>query len=198
MISYLQGVIHYHQPHRVVLLVQGVGYEVELPKRVASQVDMGQDLGIWVHQIIREDASDLYGFSDISDRDAYRLILKAPQVGPKLALAILDVFPASSLAHVGFMGSAEDLLSVKGLGPKLADRLIVDLKSWVGKGLLTVPEEISAPKLEISSQGEALQVLIQLGYKEPQVRKVLHEQEDGLSSQDLIKQALRVLSGRGV
>lgn len=198
MISYLQGTIQHRQGQCIVLLVQGVGYEIELPARVMSSVASDVQLQLWVHQIVREDANDLYGFISYEDRQAFRLVLKAPKVGPKLALAILDVFSAAGLAQVGFLGSANELLQVKGLGKKLADKLIVDLKSWAVKGLLGIEHTHSAKISPSTAYSEALQALVQLGYKESQVRKALHEQGDNLSAQELIRQALKMLSNRGV
>ena len=191
MISYLKGNVHHISGSYVVLLVQDVGYDIEMSHRDLGAIVQGAQISLWTHQIIREDAQDLYGFLGLKARDTFRLMLKAHQVGPKLALAIMDIFTPADLAHIAFQGSVDALTRVKGMGPKLAHRLMIDLKSWVDKGLLDPTEGHIA---SVSIPHDALMALVHLGYKEHVVKKVLHTLPPDQDTQALIKQALQLLA----
>lgn len=184
MISYIQGTIQKIYNQFVIVNTNGIGYEIELPTRIALQLIENSHTELWVQQIIREDANLLYGFTNFEDRETFKLLLKAPQIGPKVALAILDTFTSNSLAQIT---SAQNLLKVKGLGAKLADRLIIDIKSWKEKGLLN-----TSAITEIIEEKEAMQALLQLGYKESEAKKALKDKEG--STQELIRQALKILA----
>ena len=189
MISYMNGIVLSLKTNFIILLVNDIGYEIELPQRISKDLVEKQKISLWLHEIIREDVDDLYGFMTLDDRDTFRLVLKAPQVGPKLALAILDSFSASQLALIALRNDLASLVLVKGLGAKLATRLMIDLKTWVDKGLLISTSVIDT----VRPYEEATQALISLGYKAARVKQVLQELPQD-STKSLIKSALQILS----
>ena len=197
MISYLKGTVHHVHQGYVVVLVAGVGYEVEMPLRCVDSIIPQMDITLWCHQVVREDANDLYGFLSLDDRDTFRLMLKAHQVGPKLALSILDTFSSSHLALIGLKENSKELTRVKGMGPKLAHRLIIDLKSWAEKGMLSVADPTVEDTM-LDSEDDALLALVHLGYKEAQVKKILSSLDNQMTTQERIRHALQLLSHRGV
>lgn len=197
MIAYVEGMVRGVGQAQLLVVAQGLGYEIECPSRVLHGMSEGSVVSLWVHQIIREDANDLYGFLNPRDRDAFRLMLRAPQVGPKLSLAILDAFTAGQLARIGSSGEARDLVQVKGLGMKLAERLIVDLKSWSNRGLLVFDAQEEASPLVGEHSKDVMGVLLQLGYKEAHVRRVLKDLPLG-PVEEQIRYALKQLSGQGL
>ena len=197
MIGRLQGVVAEKQPSWVILDVQGVGYEVDLPLSVfASLPATSEPLTLWIHQVIREDANLLYGFSRLEDRQLFRELIKVSGIGPKVALAILSSLEARQLLNVIQNGDLQALTRVPGIGKKTAERLLVDLKdrlkSWQPQQMakLELPMDASQPSTDHRAEAEA--ALVALGYKPTEASRALSGIEpEGLDTQALIKAALK-------
>lgn len=197
MIGRLQGRLVEKQPSWVILDVQGVGYEVELPLTLfASLPALDEALMLWIHQVVREDANLLYGFASLQDRQLFRELIKVSGIGPKVALAILSSLESQQLLSVVQQGDLQALTRVPGIGKKTAERLLVDLKdrlkAWQPQspGLLDRPE--TAVTQSVDHQAEAEAALVALGYKPTEASRALSGLDtEGLDTQALIRAALK-------
>ncbi|WP_114418300.1 Holliday junction branch migration protein RuvA [Marinospirillum perlucidum] len=202
MIGRLQGVLVEKQPSWVIVDIQGVGYEVELPLSVFANLPaLGDELLLWIHQVIREDANLLYGFARLEDRQLFRELIKVSGIGPKVALAILSSLETAQLLRVIQDGDLQALTRVPGIGKKTAERLLVDLKdrlqAWNPQQVakLELPVEASEETTR-DPRAEAEAALITLGYKPTEAsRAVSRLDAAGQDTQALIKAALKNLAG---
>lgn len=161
MIGYLQGEVIYAGSQALTVLVGGLGYEVLVMAHVAAQHPPGSQVRLWLHQAIREQAWDLYGFLQREDRDLFRLVQKVPKIGSKTAQAMLATFDAPVLLRVISEGDVAALSTVPGIGKKTAERTIVELKDMFAK----LAAEAPLAKTVGGRDGfEAVQALIGLGY----------------------------------
>ncbi|MDR1808264.1 MAG: Holliday junction branch migration protein RuvA [Propionibacteriaceae bacterium] len=131
MIDSLSGVVRAIAPTAVVIDVGGVGFRVLCPPTTASGLQLGEPASLHTHLAVREDALTLYGFATTADREAFLLVQTASGVGPKLALAILAVLSAHDLGQAIATGNLAALTRVPGVGKKVAERLVVELKDKV-------------------------------------------------------------------
>lgn len=187
MIGYLSGQYLYQDNGACIVLTHGVGYEVFIPTRQANNFHKHQELSLHTHMIVREDAQQLYGFTERHDRDVFRILLKANQVGPKLALMILDTYTCSELYQTIRDERLDLIRRIKGIGPKMGERLLVQLKGF----LQDFPAV--APTAQTTNHTDALDALLRLGYKESVLQQILRD----IPAQDTastIKQALAKLS----
>ena len=197
MIGRLQGTLIEKQPSWVLLDIQGVGYEVELPLSVFAGLPATHEtLTLWIHQVIREDANLLYGFTRLEDRQLFRELIKVSGIGPKVALAILSSLEARQLLSVIQNADLQALTRVPGIGKKTAERLLVDLKdrlkSWQPQQMakLELPMDASQPSTDHRAEAEA--ALVALGYKPTEASRALSGIEaEGLDTQALIRAALK-------
>ena len=200
MISQLTGQVIQAHINSVVLDVGGVGYELELPTRCCSVVTQASPpVTVITHLVVREDAQLLFGFSSISIRDAFRRLIKASGVGPKCALAILSHLTVEDLIQCIEQQSVTQLTAVKGVGAKLAQRLIVELKgalSHLGQ-YQTVSESAHTQYTQLT---EVKAALLALGYRAAQIEHAVQqvsmlEGSKQFSCEIWIKHALRYLCG---
>ena len=198
MIAYLKGIIGVLTPTQAVLECAGVGYDVQitLPTYTQLQTHPAQEpVRLWIEEILREDAHDLYGFLTEAERTFFRKLTTVSGVGPNTARLILSACAVDELAQVIQDGNADRLKMIKGIGMKTAQRIIVDLKGKVELPIGNVAAAVGgAPAGQVAQ--EATQALKMLGYAEPQIRKALSSLLKGnptLTLEELIKQALQIL-----
>ena len=201
MIGFLRGTLLEKQPPHVLLDVNGVGYELEVPMTTLYQLPaVGEPLELHTHLVVREDAQLLYGFYAKRDRSMFRELIRLNGVGPKLALALMSGMSVDELIQCVQAEDTKRLMKVPGVGKKTADRLLVELKdrvkNWEGSmaaGQISMePAGLSTVTDAQSSEKEAVEALIGLGFKPAEAsRAVSAVQEDGLSSEELIRRALK-------
>lgn len=205
MIGRLQGILLNKGDGEVLLDVQGVGYEVEVPASTQCQLpDPGQNIVLHTHFVVREDAQHLYGFIDSKERALFRLLIKVNGVGPKLALGVLSGMDSTQFVACVMKEDVSALVKIPGVGRKTAERLILEtqdkLKQWeLEHGAAPQPVPFAKPARNDSLQ-EAETALISLGYKPQEAsRAVVHaasQLEDGEregSTEQLIRMALKNL-----
>jgi Holliday junction DNA helicase RuvA len=192
MIASLRGRLAAKQAPHIVLECNGVGYEVETPMSTFLDLpDVGADLFLHTHLLVREDAQILYGFATEEERALFRTLLKVNRVGAKLALGVLSAMTASDFRRCVEYEDAATLSKVPGIGKKTAERLIMEMRDKV--------EQVGSPSLpgqkievESSPRSEAVDALVALGYKANEVNKLISKLDiDGLSAEDIIRQALK-------
>lgn len=198
MIGRIRGRLVEKQPSLLLVDVQGVGYEIEVPFSTSFALsELNQDIVLHTHLVVREDAQLLYGFSTVKDRDLFRLLIKINGVGPKLALTILSGLDSTQLARCVRDDDAATLVKLPGVGKKTAERLLIELrdklKDWgLPETDLLGGEDVNLEKSASSVIEEAESALIALGYKPQEASKAVSATKaEGLSSEELIRLALK-------
>ncbi|OZN24069.1 Holliday junction branch migration protein RuvA [Actinobacillus seminis] len=201
MIGCLTGIIIEKQPPEMLLDVQGVGYELLLPMTSFYDLpELHQQVTLFTHLVVREDAHLLFGFAQKNDRTLFRELIKTNGVGPKLALAILSAMSVNEFAYAIEREELSKLVKIPGVGKKTAERLLVELKGKF-KGVAQEDffvESRHLPNLERPSVNtdvsleDAIAALIALGYKSGDAEKMVKKvAKPELSSEQLIREALK-------
>lgn len=190
MISYLEGKIIEKNEKFFVVNAGGVGYRVFSHEGILEKMpSVGQNVGIWTHLYVREDALDLYGFTDKEELEFFETLISISGIGPKSALGILEVAPVTNLKQAIVSEDETFFTKVSGVGKKTAQRLILELKNKLSKTMTPIKGSDSA------EMGEAMDALVSLGYKERDARKVLQEiPKDIKGVEAKVKSALKFLS----
>ena len=203
MIGHIRGKVERQWDRGVVIDVNGIGYEVQMPSSSLKKLPpIGEKLVVFTHLVWKEDAVSLYGFEQLESRDMFRLLLEVSGVGPKLALNILSILSAGELLQVLAHEKRERLQAIQGVGKKTAARLCVDLKEKARARLLTKGDIRPAISAERPGKGDlwddALSALIHLGYRPSEARSVLAkafasaDTEPGLEG--VVRKALQYLA----
>lgn len=189
MIGRLTGVIAEKSPPQILIDVQGVGYEVDVPMSTFFNLPaLGERASLLTHLSIREDAHVLFGFLTAEERNTFRLLIKISGVGPKMALSLLSGLSVPELAQAVSRQEAGRLVKVPGIGKKTAERLLLELKGKLGPDL-ALPVTVAN-----DAQADILQALVALGYSEKEAGAALKSLPPDVSVSDGIKLAMKHLS----
>lgn len=169
MIRFLKGTVHSTQDRTLILLVNGVGYEVYAPSAILAEND--EELELFIHSHIREDAFTLYGFRTQRELEFFEMLLGINGVGPKMAITLLDL-PIETIQHAVLSKDVATLTQTPGVGKKIAERIILELKNKVDQ----LPEG-SSPRTHQSIHPDVFDALESLGYKRSHIQKVLMDVE---------------------
>ncbi len=197
MIGFVRGRLAVKEPPSLVIDVGGVGYEIEAPMLTIFKLpDIGSEVQLQTHLVVREDQQTLFGFSTDEERRLFRSLIKVSGVGAKLALTIL-----SGISVEGFMQCVrtEDkatLVKLPGIGRKTAERLILDMRDRVdaigGEGATGATGAPAVPGQSASARVDAFNALVSLGYKPGEVQKMLDSVEtEGVKTEDILRSVLR-------
>jgi Holliday junction DNA helicase RuvA len=200
MIGRIRGTLVHKQPPDILVDVSGVGYEVQVPMTTLFQLpQLGDEVSLVTHFVVREDAQLLYGFIDERDRRLFRQLIKVSGVGPKLALTILSGMDSGSFARCVQRDDISSLVALPGVGKKTAERLLVEmrdkLKDWFGSDEAQVSPAAGggARRPAANNVADAEGALIALGYKPQEASRMVAAVNDDsvASSEDLIRRALK-------
>jgi Holliday junction DNA helicase RuvA len=190
MIGRLSGTLAEKSPPMVLVDVQGVGYEVDVPMSTFYNLPaVGEPVVLLTHFVVREDAQVLFGFGTLAERATFRELVRISGVGPRTALAILSGLSVGELAAAVTRQDAARLVKVPGIGKKTAERLLLELKGKLGAEL-GAP---AAPALD-DAQTDIAQALQALGYNEREAQAALKALPDGIGVSEGIKLALKALN----
>ena len=191
MIGRLSGILLEKQPPHVLLDVAGVGYEIDVPMSSFYNLPAtGERVTLVTHFVVREDAQQLYGFLSQKERVAFRELIRISGVGPKLALSVLSGMSADELAQCIVMQDAGQLTRVPGIGKKTAERLLLELKGRFADAL----PQAGGVSASAGVAHDALGALLALGYSEKEALPALKQLPEGLSLEESIRQALKLLA----
>ena len=196
MIGRLSGALLEKNPPAILVNVQGVGYEVDVPMSTYYGLpDVGEQVELHTHFVVREDAQLLFGFATRRERALFRALLKVNGVGAKVALSILSGLSADEFFQCVAAKDAVALTRVPGIGKKTAERLLVEMQDKVD-ALAGGSVQQGLPSEPISSaRDQASEALLSLGYKAAEVKRLLDKTAvDGQSVEDMIRSALRSVS----
>jgi Holliday junction DNA helicase RuvA len=194
MIGFLKGRLALKLPPSLMVDVNGVGYELEAPMSTFYGLPAaGEPVALFTHLVVREDAHVLFGFGTESERRLFRGLLKVSGVGPKIALGILSGASVEDFLRIVEAEDIAMLTRIPGIGRKTAERVIIEMRDSVQKFAAPSAREGTALSPAASSpQGEAFAALVALGYKPPEVTRLLKAaDEPGLSTTEIIRRALK-------
>ena len=199
MIGRISGILTTKQAPGLLVDVQGVGYELQVPMTTYFGLpEIGEPVTLATHFVVREDAQQLYGFGDEGERQLFRSLIRISGVGPKMALAILSGMTADEFVHCVRSDNVAALVKLPGVGKKTAERLLVEMRdrldNWEVAETGALTEESGSEPSRSAMIQEAESALVALGYKPPQAAKMVDAvmPDDGdTDSQQLIRQALR-------
>jgi Holliday junction DNA helicase RuvA len=201
VIAFLEGTLAEALPTQIVVNVHGIGYQILIPVSSYERLPQpGAPIKILTHLAVREDAHVLYGFLTPGERDLFRLLLHhVTGVGPKIALAVLSGLPTEMFKAAVVAGDIVAISKISGVGKKTAERIVLELKDKLGVAAeWEASSAKNAPSEADVRMHDAVLALISLGYKQVEahkaVRRVLDLSESAPSAEDLIRQALKILS----
>lgn len=169
MYDFLEGKLVSHAPGRMVLDVHGVGYELHVP--LSAGFPARDVLRVFVHQVVREDEHRLYGFPDAGMRDLFRLLLSVRGVGPAAALGLLSGLPVAELVAAIRGGDVKKLITVRGVGRKTAEQLLLDLRDKIASFATVAGGAAVARNQADQLVEDAVAALVGIGFSEKEARK---------------------------
>ena len=199
MIYCLTGKIVKKSMNAVVLSCGGVGYYAQCPASVAGALPgVGKEATIYTVMSITENDVSLYGFATEQQQACFEMLTAVSGVGPKVGLAILSVMEPDRVALAISAGDHKAFKAASGVGPKLAQRIVLELKDKISKEPLPQPDGSNEPvsRTAQGSVAEALSALLVLGYTQGEVTPILATLDDQLPAAELIKQTLRTIGNR--
>jgi Holliday junction DNA helicase RuvA len=187
MIGHIEGEVVALRPGFCVVSAGGVGYKIAATTETLQHLAAGTHASLWTHLAVREDALDLYGFTRESDLAFFELLTTVPGVGPKSAIAILNVASADVLRSAIAAGNDSYLTTVSGIGKKTAQKILLELKEKVGLGIAG-----DAERLE--SDAEAIEAMRSLGYSLAEARDALKKVPASIEGSNArLREALKLL-----
>jgi len=192
MIASLHGTITHTSSKYIILDVQGVGYKVFVIDDALHSLRNGTEVSLWTYLAVREQAMDLYGFLNLKEKDFFELLISVSGIGPKTAMNILGMVSAETLVGAVRTGSTAHLVKVSGIGKKMAEKIVLELKDKLG-GLSTE----SSPEFTagMSSDMDAIEALKALGYEADDAREALKKINKEITDTGAkVKAALKVLN----
>jgi Holliday junction DNA helicase RuvA len=188
VIGSLAGIIALKTPPSLMLEVGGVGYELEAPMSTFYTLPaVGQSTRLLTHLVVREDAQLLYGFGSVAERTLFRNLLKVSGVGPRIALAILSGVTVDAFAQCVQAQDVSTLTRIPGIGRKIAERLIVEMRDRLVVGA----DPHAGTVAPVGAEAEAYSALVALGYRPAEAVRLLKSAGTGGSTEELIRRALQ-------
>jgi holliday junction DNA helicase RuvA len=189
MIGRLSGLLAEKNPPQLLVDVNGVGYEVDVPMSTFYNLPaLGERVTLLTHFVVREDAQVLFGFLTAEERATFRLLVKISGVGPRTALSILSGLSVGELAQAISLQESGRLVKVPGIGKKTAERLLLELKGKLGADL-ALPTSVAS-----DAQADILQALVALGYSDREAAAALKSLPADTGVSEGIKLALKSLA----
>ena len=196
MFYYVSGTVAHTAPYLAVIDCGGVGYACRTTNHTLSRLKQGEKARLYTYLNVREDAMELYGFATENERNCFELLISVSGVGPKAALSILSAATPESLAMSVITGDEKALTVAPGIGKKIAQRIILELKDKLAKGQISPGGEsyggTGVTVIPENKTSEAAAALAVLGYSQGEINLALKGLDlEGLSLEEIIKQALK-------
>jgi Holliday junction DNA helicase RuvA len=190
MIARIHGIVVEKNLMTVIVDVGGVGYEIQTTLRDNEQAILEKSVTFYTYHHIREQSQELFGFRDATMKELFIKLLSVKNVGPKVALAVLDIGPVQLVKEAIAGGDVKVLQSAKGIGKRAAEQIIVELRDKVG-AIVTSDAEQIVSRGGINHNDEALQALMALGYSDVDAQKALNDIDKNLRTEERVKKALK-------
>jgi holliday junction DNA helicase RuvA len=194
MIAYVNGAITFKSPTYVVIDINGLGYRVHISLHTYEKIASLEECKLLTHLVIKEDAHQLYGFYEEDERDLFRQLIGISGVGPNTARMMLSSLPPEELKRAIISGDISLIKTIKGIGPKSAQRIVIELQDTLKK---SHAGEITMVSGKTRAVEEALTALTTLGFQRSQSEKavstVLRNNGGNLTVEEILKQALKLI-----
>lgn len=191
MYAFISGTLDYVGNGYVVLDNNGIGFRIHIPTTILTKLPApGKQVKLYTYQHIREDAMELFGFLNMEDKEIYEILISVSGVGPKVGLAILSTVEPNAFITAVISGDVKAITKAPGVGPKLAQRIILELKDKF-KGYGVEPSVVAEDVATTSYNNEAIEALTALGYTQNEAAKAVHGLEGTV--EQIVGQALRNL-----
>jgi len=202
MIALICGKIAYRGISSIVVDVSGVGYRVFIPISTFYELpEAGETVTLHVHTSVKQDAINLFGFYTVQERDLFQLMISVSGIGPKIAMNIISGIAVRDLLQAISRGDLGKLVSIPGVGKKMAERLVLELKEKVIKKMAAEQIPVADDRQQAGEmiKEDVLSALINLGYKnnvaKDAVDKVIQASKEDLTLDQLLKKTLKILAG---
>ena len=190
MIASLRGIIEKQADGSIIIDVGGVGYGLSVTAEDYGKLYEDKEAKLYVHEHMREQAYDLFGFSELGTKKLFEQLLGVKNVGPKVAVAVLDIGNAATVRGAIASGDVKTLQSAKGVGKRAAEQIVVELRDKLGLAS-TSDAEALITRGGVNAADEAFQALTALGYSELDAQTALQLIDPSLSTEERIKLALK-------
>lgn len=191
MYYYIEGTVAHKGADFMVLDVNGVGYMLKVGASAAEKASVGEKRKVYTYLNVREDAMELYGFLSEEELNLFKMLISVSGVGPKVGVAILSSVSPSEFALAVVTGNVKAITKAPGVGPKVAQRIILELKDKMKNAeIAEMPQDYGA---FTDTSDEAVSALVVLGYSAAEAKSVLSKVESGLSVEDKVRSALKLL-----
>lgn len=195
MIIYIKGILEQVTEGYVVVEVQGIGYEIVMPYSLSLKLPpCGSQVKIHTYDHVREDARILYGFITPQEKEMFEQVITVNGIGPKVGINVLSGLSPNDIINAVISGDVKSLTKVPGIGPKTAQRMILELKDkFSAEDLFVLPEEVNEGQ-GTSHTGDAIEALGTLGYARMDAMDVVKKvYTEGMEVEEILKKALKVL-----
>ena len=201
MLYYVCGEVTVLEPGLAVIDCSGVGYGCHITGYTAAQLKLNQKAKLYVTESIREDAHDLYGFISKEEQRCYELLTSVNGVGPKAAIAILSAGGPQNFTLAVMSGDEKMLTAAQGVGKKIAQRIILELKDKIGGGNMELDfsagPAVTAPAQNSGHKMMAHAALQELGYTPIEIRAALQDVDPNATTEEMVRHALRAMVMKG-
>ena len=201
MLYYVSGPVTVLEPGLAVIDCGGVGYGCRVTAYTASQLKLNQNARLYITESIREDAFDLYGFMSKEEQRCYELLTSVNGVGPKAAMAILSSGGPQNFTLAVMTGDEKMLTAAQGIGKKIAQRIILELKDKIGGGGMELDfstgPAVAAPAQKSNNAALAHAALQELGYSAAEINAALKGVDPNASTEEMVRHALRAMVMKG-
>src|ERR1035437_4347139 len=191
MIGNIKGKIILKTEKFLIVETGGVGYKINVsPDVLPKTKKIGDEISLWIHTHVREDAFDLYGFLDREELEFFEMLINVSGIGPKGALAILGIASIETLRKAISTGEISYLTKISGIGKKTAEKIVIELRDKMAKG--SSEKDGGSLREEL----DALEALKSLGYSQSEARDALKNVSEGTDTNAKIREALKILGGK--
>ena len=198
MIYNVKGILTYAEPTFAVVECGGVGFKCYVSMTTLRELPSpGGEINLYTYMSVREDALDLFGFYEVDELEAFRLLISVSGIGPKAAIAILSVLPPSKLSVAISSGDIRAIQQAQGVGKKTAERVVLELKDkMVGIGGSSQAVQNVQSVASSGDAQEAVEVLVSLGFNQSDAATVVGAMDKSLSVDEMVRKGLRELSSQ--
>ncbi len=200
MIAHIQGRLHFKSPEYLIIDVDGIGYQVQVPLTTFYDLpDVGSTVALHIHTHVREDALKLYGFRSQEERTLFVRLMSVAGIGPRLAVNILSGITPTELADSIIQGNLTRIVAIPGVGRKTAERIMVEMRDKLPA--LAAEQDAAMPIKRAAAEAmieDALSALVNLGYKKGVAQRAIEKAQKRLQGEitleNLLKESLRTLA----
>ena len=196
MYTYIKGELVEITPTAAVIENNGMGYELQISLQTYTEIQSLRDVMLYIHHHVREDVELWYGFATKEERNIFRMLIEVNGIGPNTARMMLSSMSSAEIKTAIIAGDVNRIKSIKGIGIKTAQRVIIDLKDKIAKGGDDTTAALFVPETKSANMEEALSALVMLGFAKTAAEKVLktvHKENPEYTLEELIKFSLKRL-----